>query len=529
MEDVVRSQRVITLDAFRIGPHHAFSVTAYPLYPELVVVVMDPPKNTSQAAPTPSSTSSTTPIKEKEPEWASVISTSGLAIAACEGVNAIHVNEHFAAMIAVPQAYVGGRDVLAVLESRVRQGSRIHIEQLRRAVRERVVHHVEIELEQYAWRLSVHPMAEGTRQMLVIGHRTRALTPQAHHTQRPMFPILPSSFTSPSSSSPATLEPKSLSGDGNVFKDIIEHIPCGIVVVKKDDGNDFRVVSVNQSAKSLAYTKGLTQGHVFDETSSPFDPSFVRAMHSSSKSSESRVAYSVEGGKGGARIIPLNDLHVALVFEDAGLFEFPTVIETPRNTSSSKRAIADLVGEVDHGYHIFPNPAKFMRNHCKPEREEPSLPFSKLSGPTLPPLQSHFSASAVTSPAPASTSTRVDKLERLFQACIIGIACLDNNGAITMANKTFGQLAGFSESELSQVQSSQTQLIADLVHPDDSTQARNVVRQITSGELHSFDLPLRFLTQNSRTVVWGVASFMSAEKVCLYSGAIAQYLFDCRE
>lgn len=521
LEDVVRSQRVLALDTFRVGPHHAFSVTAYPLYPDCVVVVMDSPKNTTPLPPPP-----TVSIKDKEHEWVSVVSASGLAVAACEAGHALQVNEHFAAMLAVPQAYMSGRDVLAVLESRVRPGTRVFIEQLRRAIRERVVHHVEIELEQFAWRMSVHPMAEGTRHVLILAHRTRTLAPQPQ-SQRPMFPILPNSFptASPSASPALSLSDSKIFETSSVFKDAIEHIPCGIVILKKEDEtpdslhSHFRVVFLNHAARALPFTKGLAQGHRFDEASSPFDTAFIRAIISSAKSQEGRVAYAVEG-KAGARIVPMYD-HTAILFEDSSLFEFPTIFDSPRSGTSSKRAIADLVNEVDHGYPIFPNhpPSKYMRAACKTETGV--SPFQK-SASMLPPLQNPF--------APTSSSTinplRNDKLERMFQHCVIGIACLDLNGAITMANKTFGQMMGYPESELSKLQQpshlptlAQTpaqaqcvQQIADMVHPEDAAHARGVLRQLASGEAQTMDVPLRFMHKQLHSVVWGVASFVSIEK-----------------
>lgn len=90
-----------------------------------------------------------------------------------------------------------------------------------------------------------------------------------------------------------------------------------------------------------------------------------------------------------------------------------------------------------------------------------------------------------------------------------------------MANKTFGQMLGYSESDLSfpptppnvQTPSSHLLQIVDVVHQDDVSQARGAVRQIVCGEISSIDLPLRFIHKTTRNIVWGVASFMAIEKV----------------
>lgn len=433
----MRSQRVITLDTFRIGPH-SFSVTAYPLYPDFVVVIMDPPKSSTPA--TPASPAPTSPIvnKDKDAEWSSIVSSSGLGIAACEGTQVLNANEHLATMLTVPQAYLKGRDLFMVLDTRVRSSSRPQLEQLRRAIRERVIHHVEVELEHFAWRLSVHPMGEGSRQTLVVSHRTRTLAPQVI-SQRPMFPILPSSFPTPSPSSSLFNESKSFSD--SLYKDTIDLIPCGIVIMKAEDSSDytrpqFRVVSLNQAAQALPMSKGLTPGHKFDELTSPFESAFLRAMLTATKSQEGRVAVVGEGSKGekqGARIVPLNDsTHVAIMFEDSSLFDFkfdiPSVL-SPRS-SSAKRGITDLVDAVDRGYHLLPNhshqpPTKYLRTPCKQENEV-VLPFSNKSShsilpPLQPPTQSPFAQPFSPSPSPSLTVSRNDKFERIVQNCVVGM------------------------------------------------------------------------------------------------------------
>lgn len=433
LEDVVRNQRVTSLDSFRIGPH-SFSVTAYPMYPDFVVVIMDPPKgNSSTSSTSTSSTSSTAPLPIKEPtELSSFVSASGLGVAACDGQQVVHANENMTSMLSVPLAYLKGRDLLAVLETRIRPCSRANLEQIRRAMRERVVHHVEVELETYAWRVSVHPMGENVRHTLVLTHRTRTLAPQVHaHSQRPMFPILPNSFTPSSSSSPF---PESKTFTDSVYKDTIEFIPCGIVILKSEEVDairpQFRVVSVNRAAQSLSIAKGLTPGHRFDDSTTPFDPSFMRSMHMATKSHESRVG--AAGERQTARIIPLHDAsHIAIMFEEAGLFDMH-IFESPRNGGTpSKRAIADLVDAVDRGYHTLPNhsqPSKYLRTPTSKQDNTPTevvLPFSKSTTlPILPPLQPQSFSSPPFSPPPASPSlsiTRTDKMEKIVQNCSLGM------------------------------------------------------------------------------------------------------------
>lgn len=429
----MRTQRVITLDTFRIGPNASFSVTAYPLYTDFVVVVMDPPKGLSPASPSPSSP---IPTKEKDSEWSNIVSSSGLGVAACEGTQVLHANEHLAGMLSVPQAYLKGRDFLAVLDTRVRSSSRTQLEQLRRAIHERVIHHVEVELEHFAWRISVHPMGESSRQTLIVSHRTRTLAPQVpSQSQRPMFPILPSCF---SSSSPSSFNESKSSSDISLYKDTIDLIPCGIMIMKTEESSDsvrpqFRVVSLNHAAQSLPVAKGLTPGHRFDELTSPFDPAFLRTILSATKTQEGRMTIASE--KQNARVVPLNNpVHVAVMFEDSSLFDkFDNLsIISPRtaNTASAKRGITDLVDAVDRGYLILPNhqpPAKYLRTPCKQENNEMVLPFASksTSHSILPPLQplaqSPFVQPFSPSPSPSlSITPRNEKFERIVQNCVIG-------------------------------------------------------------------------------------------------------------
>ena len=397
---------------------------------------MDPPKNptTTAATPTPSSPTTT---REKDAEWSSIVSSSGLAIAACEGTQVLHANEHLTAMLSVPQAYLKGRDLLTVLDTRVRSTSRAHLEQLRRAIRERVIHHVEVELEHFAWRISVHPMGEGSRQTLVVSHRTRTLAPQVHsQSQRPMFPILPSSLPAASPSSFSFNEPKS-SSDTFLYKDTFDLIPCGIVIMKTEECSDsvrpqFRVVSLNQAAQSLPLSKGLTPGHRFDELTSPFEPAFLRAILGATKSQEGRVVIAGEGSKGekqGARVVPLNDsAHVAIMFEDSSLFDKFDVSSSASPRGTAKRCIADLIDPVDRGYPVLPNqshqhPTKYLRTPCK-QGNEIILPFSSKSThsilpPLQPPAQSPFTQPFSPSP-PSLSSSRNDRLECIVQNCVVG-------------------------------------------------------------------------------------------------------------
>ncbi len=406
LEDVVRTQRVVSLDAFHIGPHTSFSVTAFPLFPDMVAVVMDPPKNSpttsSATSSSISSSNNSASMKEKDREWVSLVTASGTAVAVCDGAHVLHANENFAGLLAVPHAYVSGRDIFSVLEMRARSTSRPSIAELRRAVSEGCVGEAEIELEHFACRVSVHPMGEHVRQALVIAHRTRAIAPVV--PQRPTFPIFPSSF--PSSTPDSAKLPYSAS-DTTLFKDAIDSIPCGIMLLRKED-EQFRVVSLNRAARALPFTKNLLR---FDESTSPFDITFVRALHSVLKSQEGRVAYSMEGGKLGARVVPYHDVSsVAVLFEESTLFEFPSHIH------SAKRAITDL--EVDRGYQVFPNhPSKYMRPHSStPTKSEERLPFSSTSlAPILPPLLS--SPSPTASPSPF----RSEKLERVFHQCVVGM------------------------------------------------------------------------------------------------------------
>lgn len=426
MEDVVRTQRVISLDAFRIGAH-SFSVTAYPLYPDFVVVIMDPPKGSSS----PSSPSPAAPIIKEPTDLSTFVSASGLAVAACDGPHVVHANENMTAMLSVPLSYLKGRDLLSVLETRIRSSSRGNIEQFRRAMRERVVHHVEVELENFAWRMSVHPMGEGGRHTLVLTHRIRNLAPQVQpHSQRQMFPILPNSFSPiTSSSSPF---PESKTFIDSVHKDTIDVIPCGIVILKTEEIDairpQFKVISVNRAAQNLSISKGLSPGNRFDDSTSPFDPSFMRAMHMATKSREGRIG--TAGEKQTARIIPLHDAtHIAIMFEDAELFDIPHIFDSPRTgIPSTKRAISDLVDAVDRGYPTLPNPShsqppsKYLRTPTSKQengQHDMILPFSNKSSALhiLPPLQPQNFSSSYTAP----TSARSDKMDKIVQNCPMGM------------------------------------------------------------------------------------------------------------
>jgi PAS domain S-box-containing protein len=95
----------------------------------------------------------------------------------------------------------------------------------------------------------------------------------------------------------------------------------------------------------------------------------------------------------------------------------------------------------------------------------------------------------------------------LFSHIIVGIACMDSTGNITSVNKTFEQMIGYSESELTSTP------VSEMLHPDDVARARGGMRQVVSGETQSVDMPLRFIHKVSHNVVWAVASLMQIEKV----------------
>ena len=73
-------------------------------------------------------------------------------------------------------------------------------------------------------------------------------------------------------------------------------------------------------------------------------------------------------------------------------------------------------------------------------------------------------------------------------------------------------MLGYSESELNA-----SLAVSDMLHPDDVAHARTVMRQVTTGETQSVDLPVRFIHKVSHSVVPVVASLMQIEKVHLSS------------
>lgn len=167
LEEVIKAQRVSTLDKFRTAGGREVAVTAFPLSSEFVAVALEAPRKDN---------------------WATAVNSACLGVAVCENLRVLHCNDPFLHMLG-GQKDVTGKDVVSVLEQHVRPASRTQLFDLRRAILEARLHSVEVEIEQHQWRVCVHPLSDGVKGFIMLAYRIDIKTPPTIH--RSTFPILP--------------------------------------------------------------------------------------------------------------------------------------------------------------------------------------------------------------------------------------------------------------------------------------------------------------------------------------------------
>lgn len=494
LEEVVRSQRVSSLEKFRTFGHDV-AVTAFPLHMEYVAVVLEPPK-----------------AANKE-EWVTSLDATGVAVAVCEGTRALHCNEPFASMLGTRMNELAAVDIFLLLEQRCRHSR--GVEELRRSIREARIHQVEVELEQRKWRITTQPIMDAGKRSILVAYRMAALP--SHQSTFPILPHIRETL-------PIPPKPPVIALDG-VYADLVESFPSPIVLTKVERSQDklyFRIVALNKVARQLS--KHLVSGKSFDEFNpSPFDPSFVRLLGASSHERDGRVIErcSLIGNHSTflARTIPLREF-VGISFE-----EYKSSQNT--STSSSSASVAPIkrpYAEMDQSHPVLPSP-KHSRPLTAPldpssttslssyssfsqlpppllrssfESNDIVLPFgNNLPKPVLPPMQAQ-SASA----SDLLGGSERDRLEnRIIKNCVIAIACTDMNGKFTSMNRAFSQTIGYPEQDLLE------RPFFAFLHPEDAETTKGLLHQLACGDVPSYDVPIRLLNKRMN-MAWALASFL---------------------
>jgi PAS domain S-box-containing protein len=546
LEDVIKAQRVSTLEKFRIAYGREVAVTAFPLSQEHVAVALESPKKDN---------------------WASVLDTASLGIAVCDNMRVAHSNESFVQMLAGAKE-VTGRDAIALLEQYVAVTSRPLLFDLRRAVLESRTHNIEVEIEQCQWGVCVHPLSETFKSFIMLSYRNKTKTTPVVH--RGTFPILPHlrealplppnavksqpqspqvvlSIQHPPSENPlkSSSGPDSSGGLDYVFQELVNNFPCGIAIVKAErhqDGIQFRIISINRAAR--VFSNQLVAGKCFDERApSPFDAAFVRLLLTSYQNHERRVAgrLNLYGSylSLAARTIPLRDHCIGIAFEEASVVvpqssysQFPAKrthseidcghqilpVNKHPNQSSTPSIVINHTPQSQHST-ASPSAAQHAPTLLSPKHEASSpaqawaqgspenLPARKLSRqlapslldierlsytlpkPFLPPIHS--------SPASIShiLSSRENFDSNVFQSCVIGLACCDGKGQISAVNRSFNQLIGYADSEL--VDKS----FLSVLSTEDAEAIKLVLQQLVNGDSTPVDMPLRLLHKHSHPML----------------------------
>jgi PAS domain S-box-containing protein len=318
----------------------------------------------------------------KKDNWVSVVDAACLGIATCEGLRVVHCNDPFILMLS-NQRDVAGKDVVTLLEQHARSTSRPQLYDIRRAIVENRMHHAEVDMEQYQWRICVHPLSDGFKRCILLSYRinTTAKPPSIHRGTFPILPHLREALplspptqspqsqglsASPATSSPAThtskgsmqppFQPPNASSGSDMFFDLVENFPCGVAIVRAERHQDsmrFRMVSINRAAR--VFSNQLIIGKYFDESSpAPFDTAFVRVLTASWQTQERRIINRLNLYGSylalAARTIPLRDQCVGIAFEEASVMT-PSAQPQPHSRVPSKRSHSEL----DSGHLVLPS------------------------------------------------------------------------------------------------------------------------------------------------------------------------------
>jgi PAS domain S-box-containing protein len=85
-----------------------------------------------------------------------------------------------------------------------------------------------------------------------------------------------------------------------------------------------------------------------------------------------------------------------------------------------------------------------------------------------------------------------ERFRRVFEHAAEGIAITDLEGRFVQCNAAYAAIVGYTEQELRALQ------FESLIHPDDRLQNMELVRQLMSGEVPSFEVDNRYVTKSGR-------------------------------
>lgn len=110
-----------------------------------------------------------------------------------------------------------------------------------------------------------------------------------------------------------------------------------------------------------------------------------------------------------------------------------------------------------------------------------------------------------------------ERFRKFFEEAPIGISVVDLNGRLVKMNKTYCEMLGYPEEELSQL------TFADITHPEDVEKDWRYAKQIFKGELACYQIEKRYIQKNGE-ILWihltATAIFNGEGKACYGLGMV---------